>query len=136
MAAYGPWPRNELLKGLSNRGTNVRREFSRSRGQTNSTRLALEALQRKGTRSHAILAQALMVCGIPAPRGGAVWPHTILTRVFARAAAWCVDQIVEGPERVGLTVRGSGQQCNGTNRRAGFQGGVRRPGLSEGQALS
>ncbi|MBP0496543.1 recombinase family protein [Pararoseomonas indoligenes] len=44
--------------------------------------LELEALRANGVTTHAGMARALTECGVPTPRGGAVWTHTTVARVM------------------------------------------------------
>jgi DNA invertase Pin-like site-specific DNA recombinase len=47
--------------------------------------LELERLRAEGVESHAALARALTKRGVPSPAGGALWTHTTVARVIARA---------------------------------------------------
>ena len=49
--------------------------------------LEVERLREAGVVSHQGLARALSECGVPAPRGGAVWTHTTVARLLDRAGA-------------------------------------------------
>lgn len=48
--------------------------------------LELERLRGDGVVGYADLARALTTCGVPTPRGGAIWTHTTVARIVDRAA--------------------------------------------------